>query len=94
MVESHSFSHVKSQSTVTNYMLMSARGESDVRNIIVGAETERLGEIIAVVVKVIIISQRRYFSWSSGGFCSADVRECSALHLSAFSLSLNEFPAV
>ncbi len=87
-------SRVESQSTVTNYMQMTALGERDVRNIIVGAETERLGKIIAVAVKAIIISRRCYFSCSSGGFCSADVCECPPLHLLPLSPSLSEFPAV
>lgn len=70
---SHSVSYVKSESTVSNYMLMTALGKGDVRNIIVGAETERLSEIIAVVVKVIIISPRRFFlflRWVLFGRCS------------------------
>ncbi len=75
-------------------MQMTALGERDVRNIIVGAETERLGKIIAVEVKAIIISRRCYFSCSSGGFCSADVCECPPLHLLPLSPSLIEFPAV
>lgn len=58
------------------------------------AETERLGKIIAVEVKAIIILQRCYFSCSSGGFCSADVCECPPLHLLPLSPSLSEFPAV
>lgn len=87
-------SRVESQSTVTNYMQMTALGERDVRNIIVGAETERLSKIIAVEVKAIIISRRCYFSCSSGGFCWADVCECRPLHLFPLAPSLSEFPAV
>lgn len=90
----HTDSRVESQSTVTNYMQMTALGERDVRNIIVGAETERLSKIIAVEVKAIIISRRCYFSCSSGGFCSADVCECRPLHLLPLAPSLSEFPVV
>lgn len=90
----HADSRVDSQSTVANYMQMTALGERDVRSIIVEAETERLGKIIAVEVKAIIISRRRYFSCSSGGFCSADVCECPPLHLLPLSPSFIEFPAV